>query len=166
MARFRALLVLVLVSFSGSICAAPQPLQHLEHLVGSWKLSDATTEDAKAFRLAFHFTSRETALVEIYGNPAGNTTETLYHADGESLMATHYCARGNQPRLRAIDFSRQDQVTFHFVDVTNLPDKNLPHMIRMTYTFIDNDHFKREEVYLVNGKEQSSTMSLVREHKS
>ena len=26
---------------------------------------------------------------------------TLYHMDGAELVATHYCAMGNQPRMRA-----------------------------------------------------------------
>ena len=32
----------------------------------------------------------------------------------------------------------------------------------MKFIFIDKDHFQKEEVYLADGKEESSTMSLVR----
>lgn len=134
----------------------------LENLVGVWQLSKAESENEKLFRLQYRFISRNSALVEVYGNPAKQTTETLYHRDGKILMATHYCARGNQPRLNAVQASTQNTLEFNFKDITNLSNKNDPHMVRMKFSFIDKDHFQKEEVYLVNGKEESSTMMLVR----
>jgi len=134
----------------------------LENLVGVWQLSKAESEDEKLFRLRYHFISRNTALAEVYGNPAKQTTETLYHRAGSALMATHYCARGNQPRLNAIQSSAKTTLEFNFKDITNLSNKNDPHMVRMKFSFIDEDHFQKEEVYLVKGKEESSTMTLVR----
>lgn len=134
----------------------------LGNLVGVWKFSKAESENEKAFRLKYHLISHDSALVEVYGDPAKQTTETIYHRDGKNLLATHYCARGNQPRLNAIQASAKNSLEFTFKDITNLSNKNDPHMVRMKFTFIDKDHFQKEEVYLVKGKEESSTMTLVR----
>lgn len=135
----------------------------LQHLVGTWKISSPKSEWEESFRLTYRFISRDTALVEVYGDPQKQTTETIYHADGSNLMATHYCARGNQPRLKVKEARNKNILVFDFLDVTNLAHKTDPHMINMKFTFIDKDHFEKEEVYLVKGKEESSTMSLVRE---
>src|SRR5438128_4770541 len=48
----------------------------------------------------YYLTGNGTAVVEdliVEGNP--NMT-TVYHLDGVDLRATHYCAAGNQPRLK------------------------------------------------------------------
>jgi len=51
---------------------------------------------------------------------------SAYHLDKEDLRMTHYCAAGNQPRLKAgsIDLSK-NLFRFDFVDITNLasPDR-------------------------------------------
>ncbi len=132
------------------------------NLVGVWKISEPATEEQKTFQLKYHLISRDSVLVETYGNPAKQTTATVYHRDGKNLMATHYCARGNQPRLTASPLSGEKNIEFNFKDITNLNNKNDPHMVRMKFTFLDKNRFQREEVYLVNGKEELSTMALVR----
>lgn len=135
----------------------------LQGLVGTWRLAAPKTDEDRAFRLTYKLISKNTALVEVYGNPNGEVTETLYHADGSSLMATHYCGRGNQPRLKATALNSGNELIFEFFDITNLVDPNDPHMVRMRYTFTGKDHFQKEEVYRVKGKEYGSIMSLIRE---
>jgi len=49
--------------------------------------------------------SANTFLVESFGNPVQGVTETIYHVDGDRLMATHCCAQGNQPRLLLSGFN-------------------------------------------------------------
>ena len=153
-------LITVVSGFTSAQTAAD--FNGLESIEGNWKLVNATTEHERNFRLRYHFIARNSALVEVYGDPAKQTTETIFHRDGEALMATHYCARGNQPRLKATAQSDAKQLQFHFLDITNLNNKKDPHMVRMKYRFIDKDHFEKEETYLVNGQEQTSLMSLQR----
>lgn len=69
----------------------------LQGLVGSWRLTKPATDKQRAFRIIYRMISANTALVESFGDPAGQPTETIYHLDGDRLMATHYCAQGNQP---------------------------------------------------------------------
>ncbi|MES2825054.1 MAG: hypothetical protein V4732_15720 [Pseudomonadota bacterium] len=134
----------------------------LENLHGVWQVNKPESEREKAFQLKYHLISKDKAFVEVYGDPAKQTTETIFYRDGKDLMATHYCARGNQPRLKMFNSAQKNTVEFKFQDITNLSNKNDAHMVRMKFTFIDKDHFEKEEVYLVNGKEEASSMSLVR----
>lgn len=153
--------VLTIMSVSVLAQADDTKFPGLQDIVGVWKLTEPASEQEKNFRLNYHFISRDSALVEVYGDPAKQTTETIFHRDGEKLLATHYCARGNQPRLKASKLGSKN-IEFTFQDITNLKNKNDPYMVRMKYTFIDKDHFQKEEVYLVGGREESSTMSLIR----
>lgn len=153
----------LIVLVSGMVSAqTAADFNGLEAIEGNWKLVKATSEQEQNFRLRYHFIARNSALVEVYGDPAKQTTETIFHRDGETLMATHYCARGNQPRLTATAQSDPKHLQFNFFDITNLNNKKDPHMVRMKYRFIDKDHFEKEETYLVNGQEQTSLMSLQR----
>lgn len=138
-------------------------LEQLEPLIGSWKLKNPTSDEERAFRLNYRWISRGTTLVETWGNPAANTTQTLYHhADGE-LMATHYCARGNQPRLLAQPESEANLIEFKFHDITNLSDHEDPHMVAMRFRLIDEKHMEKTETYLVKSEPHTSVMSMVRE---
>lgn len=153
----------LIVLVSGMVSAqTAADFNGLEAIEGNWKLVKATSEQEQNFRLRYHFIARNSALVEVYGDPAKQTTETIFHRDGEVLMATHYCARGNQPRLTSTAQSDPKHLQFNFFDITNLNNKKDPHMVRMKYRFIDKDHFEKEETYLVDGQEQTSLMSLQR----
>lgn len=158
----RKMVILAGLLLSPTLWAEEAVFRGLEDLQGSWKLSDPADKDQEAFRLSYRFISRNTTLVEDYGDPAKQITETLYHADGENLMATHYCARGNQPRLLLQTDTADNTLVFNFHDITNLADQNDPHMVGMKFTFVDKNHFEKEETYLVNGEPHVSTMSLVR----
>lgn len=131
-------------------------------LAGNWKLASPQDARGERFRIAFREISRGSALVETFGDPAGNVTETVYHLDGPHLVATHYCAQGNQPRLRLSTEDPRTGVTFTFHDATNLRDPKASHLVRMRVR-LDADRLEKEEVYLENGREETTTLTLVRD---
>lgn len=157
---FLLIVFLIVVLTKTTMADAAISLQDLAFLQGNWKIENPVEEREENFRLRYHFISRDSALVEVYGDPQKQTTETIIHADANRLMATHYCARGNQPRLIATK-KQNNQIQFTFLDITNLKNPNDPHMVRMTFRLIDKTKIQKEEVYKVNGKEESSTMTLV-----
>lgn len=154
--------VLITIVSGFTLAQTTADFNGLEAIEGNWKLVNATTEHERNFRLRYHFIARNSALVEVYGDPAKQTTETIFHRNGKTLLATHYCARGNQPRLQAGEKNDANSLQFTFLDITNLANKKDPHMVRMKFRFIDKDHFEKEETYLVDGQEQTSLMSLQR----
>ncbi len=95
-----------------------------------------------------------TSLVETLTMAKNPTMTTMYHADKDALMLTHYCALGNQPRMRAA-MPKGDAKTlaFNFVDATNLAKPTDTHKHNMSFSFQDQHHFIQEWVLSKDGKE-------------
>jgi len=70
------------------------------------------------FVVSYKLVSGDSALVEDWGAGTPHETESVFHPDGPDVLLVHYCAQGNQPRLRATSVTT-DSVAFSFVDVTN-----------------------------------------------
>jgi hypothetical protein len=134
----------------------------LKALVGTWQRAEASTPSSKAFRIRYRLISADTALVEEFGDPAKQPTQTVFHLDGERLLATHYCAQGNQPRLRLRVGPSTDALVFDFLDATNLRSAADSHLVRLTFRWRDADHLVREEAYAANGREETETLVLER----
>jgi hypothetical protein len=141
---------------------AEESFDRLKELAGAWKLVNPKSVSQEAFRISYRPISRDTALVETYGNPAGSVTETIYHLNGDRLMATHYCAQGNQPRLLLVGDSTTAVLHFAFLDVTNLKKPNASHLVDMRFTFLPEGRLQREETYLEDGQKDVSTLLLKR----
>jgi hypothetical protein len=75
--------------------------------------------------------------------------------DKEDLLATHYCALGNQPRLRLRAPSTAGVFAFDFVSATNLADSKAAHQQRLEIRIRDADCVVRSETYMDNGKGES-----------
>ena len=54
----------------------------------------------------------------------------MYHLDGNDLVLTHYCAMGNQPRMRLVQASGTDPVElrFEFIGGSNIDPAKDVHM--------------------------------------
>jgi hypothetical protein len=161
---FLRLAVLILtITVASSSLANNEPAMSwdkLKGLVGTWRLVDSKTPSDQAFRITFRLISANTALVESFGDPSKQVTETVYHLDGQRLLATHYCAQGNQPRLQLQPPSSTGSLEFQFLDATNLKRITDSHLIRLRFEFVDSRHLIRHEVYAENGHNDESTLSL------
>src|SRR5262245_62991488 len=104
----------------------------------------------------YRFISNNTVLVEAYNAGSPRETMTVFHADGASLIATHYCAQGNQPRLRLAPGSKG--LVFVFFDATNLPDPSSSHLVRLELSLEPDGSLKRTETYRERGKDDISTL--------
>ena len=102
---------------SGRPTSGPVLLARLTaRLGGTWR---AESGPGKYVSESFRAISGESALVETYTTSSGRETATVYHADHDALLLTHYCAQGNQPRLQ-LTTSSEDDYVFRFRDATNL----------------------------------------------
>ena len=103
---------------------------------------------------SYQWTGGGTSLVETMTKAQKPVMMTMYHADKGSLMLTHYCKLGNQPRMRAdIPEGAARTLAFNFVDVTNLANPTDPHMRKVSFIFQDQDHFTQEWMLSKDGKE-------------
>ena len=153
MKRMILVLLLLLCGMTSS-AAAGSDFDRLKTLVGQW---DATSPEGKQ-RITFQLISEGTALMELMVN---ESMVTVYHPDGESIMMTHYCAAGNQPRMRA-QRSGGDSLAFQFVDASNLKGSADGYMQRLVIKFQDKDHVTEEWTWTAGGKETTSVFQLQR----
>lgn len=72
----------------------------------------------------------------------------MYHLDGDSILLTHYCEAGNQPRMRAKVTGDLDRLQFDFVDVTNADPKVGGFINQVVIEFISQDQVRETWSYL------------------
>ena len=129
----------------------PPDFGPLASLIGEWQGKDP---EGKPVTASYQWTGGGTSLVETMAKSNKPAMTTMYHADKGTLMLTHYCKLGNQPRMRA-DRPESDAKTlaFTFVDITNFAQPTDPHMHKVSFIFQDQDHFTQEWVLSKDGKE-------------
>ncbi len=120
-------------------------------LPGTWTL------DAKksSFRVEYRIIANGSALIEDWGVGSAHETATVFHPDKTDLLLTHYCAQGNQPRLKAASVTAKE-IVFRFVDVTNkAPEQAM--LIERTLHFNANA-FDDTETYLGADGQKDTTV--------
>ena len=150
----RTIVMLFLCCGMAVSAAAGGDFDKMKALVGQW---DATSPEGKT-RITFQLISEGSALME---SMSRESMVTVYHPDGDSIMMTHYCAAGNQPRMRA-QGSRGDSIVFQFVDAANLKGSSDGHMQGLVIKFQDKDHVTEEWTWKADGKETTSVFHLQR----
>ncbi|MBX3189661.1 MAG: hypothetical protein KF819_21735 [Labilithrix sp.] len=126
-------------------------------LPGRWT---STTASNKTITVSYRLVSNGSALVETFTTASGKETLSVYHRSGRELMLTHYCAQGNQARLKATE-ARDDRVVFDFLDATNVSDEQGV-MHRLSFA-LRGDGFDQTSVYAkAKGERDSTTLRFVR----
>ena len=90
--------------------------------------------------VSYKLASNGTVLVETISGGTDYEMITVYHPDKDGVMLTHYCAAGNQPRMRAKKLA-DDKLAFDFVDVSGADAKKGGFMRSLAVTFKDADHY-------------------------
>jgi len=124
-------------------------------MTGEWQVREAAS-----FRIVFDATAGGSVIVERWMLGERTHSLTLYHLDGDRLLATHYCPQGNQPRLSATDFAN-GELRFAFLDVTDLdPDES--HQHDLAFAWRPDGSVSRSEIYHgPDGARDESTFTLV-----
>jgi hypothetical protein len=131
----------------------------LRGLVGAWKVADKPTS---RFRIRFYMTAGDTVLVESWERDGQPYSLTLYHRNGSTLMATHYCPQGNQPRLTLTSSSTAKMLRFGFQDATDLDPDHEAYLRELTFDLSSPDVLLRRESYRGPEGDNPSELRLVR----
>ena len=92
-----------------------------------------------------------------------NHSLTVYHRDGADLLATHYCPKGNQPRLKLKAGSRPHEIEFKYMDATNLESREQSHQHSLDFKISDTGmSMVRGETYLSKAGLDASELILTR----
>lgn len=134
--------------------------EKMKSLVGEW---DGLYEGKIPGHVSYKLVSNGTALMEVISNANEPEMVTMYTPDGGRLLMTHYCSEGNQPRMRAeAPAADAKQISFAFVDVSNLSGPDAGHMRHLDVLFKDADHFSQRWTFHAAGKDQTSTFDYTR----
>jgi hypothetical protein len=141
--------------------AAPNPgWEKLKALVGTWECTEG--EHPGNVTVTYELVSNGSTLMETMEMPAhSGTMVTMYAPDSPNgrIIATHYCAAGNQPRMAAKAL-KGDTLDFQFLDATNVTNPNGDLMRSLEVKFQDADHFQQVWTSRANGKDQPGTFHL------
>lgn len=122
---------------------ATRSFDRLKSLVGAWR---GTWSDGRPVGLTYRLTAGGTVLVETWVLSPTRESLTLYHMDKGTLLATHYCPQGNQPRLRLAG-ATADRMAFAFKDVTDLDPATESHQHAFSLHFDGPNRIARRETY-------------------
>src|SRR5439155_8435497 len=88
-------------------------LEKLKKLSGTWVATDKDGKPTSEVVSVFRVTSAGSAVHETIFPGTDHEMVSVYHLDGKDLVMTHYCALGNQPRMKLDAKSQPNQLVFH-----------------------------------------------------
>jgi hypothetical protein len=127
-----------------------QLLERVKALQGTWQMPPHG--GAQGGELVFAVTSNGSAVREIMLPGTKDEMTNIYHMDGPTLVMTHYCAMGNQPRMRAVASGPHDPIDLKFDSVSNLGAPDQMYMGSMKLVIVDADHIEEQWTSYTAGK--------------
>jgi hypothetical protein len=133
---------------------AAGPLAQIAGLAGEWIAAEDGDMVRKGDLVArYRVTAGGTAVVETLFPGAAHEMVTVYYADRGDLVLTHYCAGGNQPRMRAKAAPGASRFEFAFDGGTNLDAAVDRHMHSAWMELVSADELRSEWTEHAGGRE-------------
>ncbi len=136
---------------SADTTGSARVFRQLSALVGDWEGIQGNVPIAVTYAL----TGDGSALMEYMkpGNSRTGAMVTMFTVDGEHLIATHYCAAGNQPQMvTGIPDNLEQGVTFSLARVTGMKTPDDWHNTGLTFVQDDKDHITQRWTYSYKGQ--------------
>lgn len=106
--------------------AVSSGFEAIKQLEGTWR---ATTADGSVTgEIVYEVTSAGSAVRETMFPGHEHEMTNMYHLDGSSIVVTHYCAAGNQPRMRCTNPTSDTDIAFSLDSVSNLASPEAHYM--------------------------------------
>lgn len=138
----------------------PNPaFDKIKSLAGNW---EGTAKGEKVTANYKVMSAGSAVMLFMPGEKPGDEMVTVFHPDNEKLMVTHYCSAKNQPRMVMVSGSDPNVIKFEFLDATNLPSPDAPHMVGLTLKVLDPNHHIQSWTFSMNGKPHSEDFDLRR----
>ena len=136
--------------------------EHLTSLVGEWRGLNGTAE----IKLIYTLTADGSALMEDF-RAANDTMVTMFTVDGDHLIATHYCAAGNQPQMITgpITDPSAKSLVFSLSRVTGMKTPDDWHNTGLTVNMEDQQHLTQVWTYEYKGQKGTNTFRFTRTKK-
>ena len=139
-----------------------EAFEKMKTLAGSWTGTMKGDKDLPA-TARFQTVSDGSVLAAWLGEGTPYEMVTMFHMDGDTLMATHYCAGHNQPRFVLVMDGDRNRLVFAFKDGTNIkPEAGYMHQV--TFILDGPNHHIQEWTYLKNDKKETSCFDFKRKN--
>jgi hypothetical protein len=124
--------------------------EQLSSLVGVW----TGVQDGIDITVTYTLTANGSTLMEEFRPEKGAVMMTMFSVDGDHLIATHYCAAGNQPQMATagITEGQNKALVFSLVRVTGMKTPEDWHNTGLEVLLEDKDHLAQKWTYLYKGK--------------
>jgi hypothetical protein len=131
----------------------------LKALVGEWE----GTNEGSPTKITYTLVSGGTALMERMQPAHEAEMITMYSADGDKIVVTHYCSEGNQPSMKTETLkAKANKYSFSLVSVSGLKSPDAGHMVGLVLTLVDKDHLKQDWTYTDKGKTSTNSFEFRR----
>jgi hypothetical protein len=148
---------------AGKAAAGAAALEAIKQLAGTWVQVGEDGKPTERVMTRFRVTSGGSAVEETILPGTEHEMVSMYHLDGDALMMTHYCAMGNQPRMKAEPSGDPKKIVLKFAGATNLKSENDMHMHEGTITLLEPNRMKAEWAVFDGGKNTAThTFDVVR----
>jgi hypothetical protein len=152
----QATMLTVVLAAGAAAAPAPAPdgkaaLERLKALAGEWQ-GHMTTEDGPPVALRYEVGSGGTVVKETLFPGSKHEMLSVYHVVGGELVLTHYCAMGNQPRMKMSPASTASDLVFDFDGGTNFDPAKDPHVHSGKITLVAPDRLYAEWHHFAGGK--------------
>jgi hypothetical protein len=136
-------------------------LQSLKALAGEWQ-GHHTTEDGPPVAVRYEVGSGGSIVKETIFPGTEHEMLSVYHVVGGDLVATHYCAMGNQPRFKLNRAaSTGGELVFDFDGGTNFDPAKDPHVHSGRISIAGPDRLSAEWMHFGGGKQTGSVKMWV-----
>jgi hypothetical protein len=136
----------------------------LRTLTGTWLLADESGQPTENVGSVFKVVSQGHSIQETMFPGTAEEMVNMYYRDGAATEMVHYCAAGNQPRVRIRATGDPNVLSLEFVDVSNLESADAEHMHAGRYIWEGSDQLRTEWVSWKAGKAAGTTeFRLVRQ---
>jgi hypothetical protein len=113
---------------------ADERFEKLKKLAGEW------TDDKGKVTARYAVTASGSAVTETLFPGESYEMLTVFTMDGKDLVLTHYCALGNQPRMKAAEKLDGNKLAFTCAGVGNTASHDELHMHSAVVEFTDDDN--------------------------
>jgi hypothetical protein len=140
---------------------AQAAFQQFAPLVGEW----TGAQDGQPVKVIYAMTGNGSAFMEtlVPVNLPAATMITMFTVNGDRLIATHYCAARNQPKMIADHSSDLSKgVTFRLTSITGMKSPADWHNTGLTFVVDDPNHITQHWTYAYQGKSGENTFHYTR----
>jgi hypothetical protein len=157
-----AILAVIMMAATASRIAAVEKspaeaaFERLKSLVGTWETVEKASRRSGV--ATYTLTGGGKVVIEMMGGMA-----TAYHLDKGTLILTHYCGAGNQPRMRAKTVDNDGRrIGFEMFDITNHPSPDSYYSSALDVRFAGDGTAELAYRGMTAGRESTQTFQLMK----